>query len=363
MISETAPAITGLDRRAFRAAGTVTLLAGLWLLLLVTSVPADREPVDTWTTVFEEQRSRVEVVVAQMDGQAFAQHAADPTMSDLPAGYEGYRDQAAYRAARPVQGWVNWLASLGGRRVLLAPAMLAVGVLAIGALPLAASAVARAMHRDLRAPELILLAPACVAFLRWPGLCEPLAAVLVLTGLARWLRQDRAVAVLLFSIAALTRETSLLVPLGVALSVMASTRRLRPCLPLAVPALVYAGWALVVRWRVGTFPTGSAQMGLPLVGLFRTVPHWRLFEVLVFLALCGCSWMVWCSGDRVLRGILVAHLAFLACLGPLVWWYWWGFGRVILPLFVLALIAPARRPVEAETLTDGSPHPVADPAT
>ncbi|QXC59747.1 hypothetical protein KSP35_15345 [Aquihabitans sp. G128] len=259
-----------------------------------------------------------------------------------------------------MQGWVDWAASLGGQRALLAPAILTLGALAIGLLPAATGAVADALGRELRRPELVLLAPACLAFLRWPGLSEPLAAVLVLVGLARWLRDDRGWALALFTVAALTRETSLLVPVGIGLSIAWSTRRLRPALPLAVPAIAYAAWAVVVRIRVGAFPAGSAQMGLPVQGLVQAIPHWGLPEVATFLALAACSWLTWRSRNLVLRNIVVAHLAFLAFLGPLVWWFWWGFGRVTLPLFLLALVgtrtADAESAVSSEA--DAEQHPL-----
>ncbi|WP_426571117.1 hypothetical protein [Aquihabitans sp. McL0605] len=333
------------DRRPWRAAAIVTGLAALWILLSWATVPAGQQ-MGTWTTVFSTQQSRAEVLVAQMDGQAFAQQATDPSLAHLTAGYSGDQHQAAYRAARPVQGWVDWVASLGGQRSLLAPMILVLTVIGIGLLPLATGAVARALGRELRWGELVILTPAAIACLRWPGLCEPLAVVVAFAGLAAWLRGRHSLGIVLFCVAALTRETTLLIPLGLALTTMAQTRRLRPALPFGIPALAYVLWAGVVRLRIGAFPTGSAQMGLPFVGLVRTVPHWQLPELITFVLLVAACVELWRSRDAVLRGILVAHVAFVSCLGPLVWWYWWGFGRVTLPLFLLALTRPASHPAD-----------------
>jgi hypothetical protein len=349
-------AALGIDRTAWRAAAILAGVAALWMALMWSAVPADHET-ETWTTIYANQESRAEALVAPMDGQAFAQNATDPTFANLPDGYQGNQEQAAYRAARPVQGWVDWAASLGGRRSLLAPAILLLSIVGVALLPLATAAVAGALDRELRWGEAILLTPAAIACLRWPGLCEPLAVVVAFTGLAAWLRGRRTLGIVLFCVAALTRETTLLIPFGLALTTLAQTRRLRPALPLAIPALAYAAWAGIVRVRVGALPKGSAQMDLPFVGLVRTIPHWRLPEVLTFVLLVAACVELWRSRDAVLRGILVAHVAFTACLGPLVWWYWWGFGRVTLPLFLLALTRRVSRPTgpaEAEDSTSAA---------
>lgn len=323
------------------------------------SVPGDHPNVTTWTRVFTVQDSRAEVLVAQMDGQAFAQHAVDPTMSDLPEGYFGDVEQAAYRAGRPMLGWVEWAASFGGRRPFLAPTILAITAISIGLLPLALGVVADALGRDLRRPELLLLAPACIANLRWPGLCEPMATVLVLLGLGRWCQGRRSVAILCFVLAALTRETTLLIPAGIGLAELASTRRLRPGLPLAIPALAYLAWMRVVSWRIGAPVGGGKQMGLPLVGLLRAVPHWGLPEAATFAALLACAVLLWRSGEAIFRWILLVHLSFLLFVEALVWWYWWGFGRITLPLFALALVG-ARLPQGSPPVESGSPDAPTD---
>lgn len=324
-------------------------------VLLILSVPSELPPLETWTTVFDQPDSRAERLVAQMDGQAFAQHATDPLLSDFTDGYKGDQPIAAYRAARPLQGWVNWVVSLGAQRPLLAPAMMALGAACIASLALVVSAVASATGRRVRQPLLLLVAsPAILATLRWPGLCEPLAAALALGGLAVWCKGRHVQGVVLFTLAALTRETSLLVPLGLALVLVWDHRRLRPALHLAIPPLVYLLWLGAVRWRVGTFPSGSAQMGAPLVGLIDAVPHWRWPEWVTFAALLGCSAITWLTGDRWLRGVVLAHVAFLAVVGELVWWFWWGFGRVTLPIFLLAFVGQkvARRRERAEASLD-----------
>lgn len=64
--------------------------------------------------------------------------------------------------------------------------------------------------------------------------------------------------------------------------------------------------------------------------------------------------LMWRTGDLVMRAMAVAHGAFLGFLGLLVWWYWWGFGRVTLPVFALALVSAASRNVVADGDAAGS---------
>ena len=61
-----------------------------------------------------------------MDGHTFAQIADDPLMQHTVAAYHGDETNAAYRASRPMMGWIYFVTSLGGQRVLLAPSMNAV---------------------------------------------------------------------------------------------------------------------------------------------------------------------------------------------------------------------------------------------
>lgn len=342
------PADRSTPRPARRAAVVVSVLAGLWLCLSIATVPAGLAG-ERGSHLFSEPRSRAESLILPMDGKFFADLGGDPTMARLVDSNGGQREVAAYRGSRPVQGWANWLVSLGGQRSLLAPAMLAIGVVALALLPLAVDAVARALGREVRLGELVLAAPATLAFLRWPGVCEPLAAALVLWGLARWLGGHRTAAVALFCVAALTRETTLLVPAGLALATMARTRRLGPALPLLAPVAAYAAWIGVVRLRVGALPLGSDTTGLPFVGLVRSLPAWGVGEVLAAAALVACGVAIWRSGVPVLRWILAVHVAFIACMGQVVWSFWWAFGRVMLPLFLLALI---QRPEPAPAVTD-----------
>lgn len=310
-------------------------VVALWLGLLVASAPA------------RPGESRIDRVISNMDGRAFARIASDPTFARATELYDGNAARSAFRAMRPVQGWVDWAASLGGRPALIGPAILLLGVVFIGLLPLAIDAVARAHGRRSGRGELVLVTPAVVAFLLAPGLCEPLAACLGLWGLARWQDGRRRDAVVLLTLAVLTRETSLLLAFGLALSVVADTRRLRPALPLLIPPAAYVGWALVVRARIGTFPAGSENLGAPFEGLRAAIPLWNGAEWLAAVGLAACAVAIWRSAVPTFRWILGVHLVSLAFMGTIVMQVWWGWGRVLLPVFLLALVLPAAADAQA----------------
>ena len=77
-------------------------------------------------------KTKAEKLVAKMDGRAFASIAADPLLRKTVDDFHGDAGKAAYRASRPLPGWVFSVGSLGGQRDLLAPTMLLLTALTIG---------------------------------------------------------------------------------------------------------------------------------------------------------------------------------------------------------------------------------------
>lgn len=284
-------------------------------------------------------RDRAELLVAKMDGHAFAQIADDPLMQRTVEAYHGDRGHAAYRASRPLTGWIYFLASAGGQRPLLAPAILVITALAAGGLVLATALLGQTMGTTVRGLWMVVAMPALVAALAYPGIAEPLAFIVTLGGCSAWVSRRDGWAVVLFVAAALAREQMLLVPLGIGLDHLVRTRSLRRVLPLAAPPAIYLAWVAVVRSRIGVYPSGSSPMGGFLVGLRQVLPFWRFAEwacaalllaATVILARYGTSWM------RIVLGL---HLTLLAFANHQVWESWLAFGRVggLIPL--LALVA------------------------
>ncbi len=343
---------------------------GMGLILLVQVFLAPPAPFGGLDKpgAWDPPRDRAELLVAKMDGHTFAQTATDPTMARTVAAYHGDEANAAYRSARPVMGWTYLVASAGGNRTLLAPAILVLTALSAGALVLSVDALVRALGGRSRYLVVVLATPAMVAAAAYPGICEPWACVLTLLALTAWTRGRAWPAVALFTVAALTRETMLLVPLGIGLDHLVRTRRVDGVLKLAIPALAYAAWNGVVYLRIGALPSDYSQTGGLLEGFAQAVPHWKGPEVATAaLFLAAAAAIVW-WGTGWMKATLAAHAAFYLFMNHQVWWVWWGFGRVgpMIPLLgLVALCVRLSRPAPdrpADGVVD-APHPPApDPA-
>lgn len=330
----------------------VALVLGLGLI----AVGSRTAPPSTVNTRLGDPRNRAEQLIWGMDGKAFFQIGEDPTLAHAADAYGGSAPHGAYRSTRPLLGWLAWGASGGGQRPALGWALLALGVAATGALVLALDAVGHAIGRHPTYPVAAVALPGVLASVVYPGLCEPLAYALALFGLARWLTGDRLVAVVCFSLAAITRETTLLIPAAVAMDHLVRTRRVRGVLPLVVPPAVYAAWVGLVRLRVGALPTGGAQFSPPLTGLATSIPGWGPMEWLTAGVTVAAAAFALRTGPSAIRWIVAAHLVLFACLNPIVADDWWAFGRVTLPIGLLAL-ACLGSPLTAEQPTrDQSPE-------
>jgi hypothetical protein len=145
-------------------------------------------------------------------------------------------------------------------------------------------------------------------------LTEPIAWAATLAGLELWLAGRRPWAALLFTLAVLARETSLLIPAGLGIWAVVQWLRARDRRALLTPAwlllplAVEIGWQLHLRSVWGELPvrTGKENVGTPFVGVVRTLvdvtdakahPVWEAERVAV-LAL-----LVW-AGLRLRRSTL-----------------------------------------------------------
>jgi hypothetical protein len=184
------------------------------------------------------------------DGQQF--YVLASSLPDLPAAAP-YVDNLRYRARRIL---FPLLASPFPDGPPMIWAMFAINLLAIGA---GAVALAR-LARQVGAPPLVGLivgaSPAMLESLQG-SLGDALAFGLALWGVTLW-RRKLGWAVLLFTLAGLTRETSLVVPLA-CLIVGEGRQRLRLLVPFAVMVL----WSLVeLVW----LPTSPSAAGTTLTG-------------------------------------------------------------------------------------------------
>lgn len=338
----TASSTASVPENGFSAQAVATIVAlafGCVLLAQVFLVPpasfGGKDNPGAWNP----PRDRAELLVAKMDGHTFAQIADDPLLQHTVDAYNGDETNAAYRSARPLMGWVYFVSSAGGQRPLLAPSILLLTALTAAAVVLATDALGRAMGVRVAFLALIPAMPALVAAAAYPGISEPLACALALLGLAAWCRTQTRMAVVFFCLAALTRETTLLVPLGLAIDHLVRTRRLRGALPLVLAPATYLAWVGVVYARIGALPSSYSPMDGPLVGFREAFPHWKLAEWLTALLLVVSAMVIMRFGAGWMRAILAVHGLFFLFMNYQVWWVWWGFGRVGTVLPLLALVA------------------------
>lgn len=305
----------------------------------------------------------LELLIIQSDGQAYATLARDPLLTRAEDSFRT-AEEASYRAQRPLHAWAAAIGSTG-RSGWVPPAL--AGVAAIGAGAAAAAAGALLCHRQ-RSPWLglvVLALPGMVNSLSFLG-AEPLMLGLVLAGVALWERKFDVPAVICFSAAVLARESAILVPATLGLMTLwgGSWKR---ALPLAAVPAVLVAWYVTLRARLGAWPweAGEGRLGLPFEGFFQAVPDmWESpalnAGVAVWAALLVIGCLAYARRDH-LTSIVVVHAMFATLMGKYVWSEIPGFGRVLLPMYALGLIAIAGSLLREDTPTGELPveeHPM-----
>jgi hypothetical protein len=249
------------------------------------------------------------------DGQFIYRMVLDP-FPDTQTGDGITFDSSAYRAQRIVTPALAWLVD---RTTPAGPALslLVVNVLALLVGAFFAGRLVRRLGGHAAWGALIVLSLATVIPLA-RDLTEPVAWAATLAAAELWLAARRPWAAVLFTVAVLARETSLLLPAGI--GIWAAVRWLRTrdrqalLAPawLLVPLVVEVGWQLYLRSVWGELPirTGKENVGTPFVGVLRTItdvdgakghPVWEA-ERLAVVAL-----LVW-SAIRLRRSTLPGGL-------------------------------------------------------
>lgn len=274
------------------------------------------------------------------DGQAYAALAMDPSLSHAD-DWLGGAPEMAYRAVRPVVWGLAWVGSLG-QPGLVQWSLAAETIIGVALLGFAAARLATRYGRDPNHTVAVLAVPGMLVVLMNPGLTDALGTALALLGMGCWLDGRRRCALVLFTLAVLTREMLFLVPLALILDDLWDHRSIRRVLALVVPAVVYLGWVAVVRWRVGALPTGvHGVMGWPFVGLVSVISKgWSSGGLVaaLFVAILLVGGMVR-RPPRVVALVIGLSALLAICSGHLVWQRWQdGFSRTLLPAEVLALV-------------------------
>lgn len=285
---------------------------------------------------FAGTRGALNVMMARGDGQGLSIMARDPLLrrSPIPPA------ETAYLAQRPVVSMVAWSVALGN------PKRVPLGIAVSSVLGHAAAALGTAalLIRFRRNPWLAIavgVLPGAIADVPNGG-AETWGLGFAFAGLALW-PDRRWSAAGLMAVAALCRETYLLVP--AALGVWELGKR-RIAWPLLLPPAAYAAWVTVVHARVGAWPWQSraGKLDIPLRGFIEALPTWgaETFLNVVTVTLLLVLALHPILKDGWLRALTIAHLALAAVLGETVWGRWENFGRVLLPAFAIGLVSLVR---------------------
>ena len=299
-----------------------------------------------YANVFNRLDDPLDILFALGDGQSSVALARDPSLSH-PHVFLGGNDQAAFRAGRPLQGYLGWMFSLGR------PEWAEEGVAAATLLgcAVAVGGCAELLRRRRLNPWLALI------ILELPG---SLAAIrqfgpeLIGLGLAFFaiacLEDDKVgLAILLFTLAGLARETYLLIPLVY----MFFRRDWR----LLWPVAAWLSWSVVPWIRFGAWgpnasPNGSRLITLPFIGLARAFGEMR-FAPLSLLLIAAVPLLVLVCLRKApadpLTHVVVVYSAFSIFMGQAVWNWWASFSRPLLPLTACALIVLAASMARAQT--------------
>jgi hypothetical protein len=290
----------------------------------------------------------IEAALNRGDGQLFAALATDPAVQ-RPEQVRGPASEQAYRYQRMAYGWLGWAAS-GGRAEAVPWALIAVTVASVGLLVGAGGMLLIDRGADPRLALLLALQPAVFIDLTWVG-PEVLGTALALVGLVVWTRRPAGStafgasawgAVACFAAAGLCRETLLVVPATIVVY-EAWHRRWRLAAVLALSAVPYVAWVLVLRAHLGAWPSGSVGGRLspvPFGGMVAAMSGWGAGDLVVAaLILVPAVVALVVAGPGLLRLLVATNLAFASLLGEPVWNRWPDFSRVLLPLSTLAVIA------------------------
>lgn len=280
------------------------------------------------------------------DGQQYYVIARHPIS---PAASADLLDSPAYRYRRILfPALAGALAPDGGRALVWS--LLAVSLAGVA---LGASATTRLPGAPRWLPLAVGLSPgvgvACAL-----SLADALATGLALAAVAAAVRRRWAWMLVALVAAALTRETLLLVALGLACG-PGMGRRLRVA-TVAAPAVALGAWALWSTEQIGrSAAEGAGQVSLPLLGwLTSTSRAPGLALGLGLIVLVGLGAVRAWDRHRGVSVVLALHAALLLCLADDVTGSWVNTTRVAAPVTALAVWAVVARHVPAERSIEGS---------
>lgn len=295
-----------------------------------------------YVRLYDDPANGLEAKLNQGDGQAFAALAQDPLLR-RPEVFRAGKAEAAYRAQRPMLGWLAW--ALSGGQASMVP--LTLFVLSVAGLALLAVVMATLLMQEGASRTwalVVVLSPGALITVDWTG-PECLGVAAALVGFRCWLDDRRVLAVVALVVAGLARESLLLVPVALAVhSLVVRRAGIRAVLPLALPPLAYVAWVGVVWARLGALPSdaGQGRLAAPLTGLWRAAAGWSASDTLMaaLLITLGIGSVVVARAGAaawVAAAFALASLLF----GSEVWRRVEDFGRILLPIVAFGVLAVA----------------------
>lgn len=308
---------------------------------IAATLPPPVEGPPPYVSLYDPPTNAFEVALNQGDGQAFAALATDPSLQ-RPELFRPGPGEAAYRAQRPLLGWLAWGTSLG-RPGAVPAALFGWAIVGYAALGAAAAWLLQRAGAPPRLALLVLLCPGALITLDWTG-PEALGVALAMAGVGWWGSERRSLAIVALVLAGLTRETMLLVPMVLLAHELWTTRPHPRLAALAIPPVTYGMWLLVAHARYGAWPgaAGAGRLGMPLAGVADATASWSAPDAVVAATMALLAVLALCLRPRDgVAWIAVAYLASSTVFGSDVWARFEDFSRVLLPMLAFSIVAVA----------------------
>lgn len=317
----------GRGRWGVAVASLAALVVGLafcgWRLAAFEGDPTSFVVAGGTTSHPDELPEGFDLVGVGYDGQFFYRLARSPLSTDDTAAGVTF-DSGPYRQQRIVYPAIAWVGSAGGQPSLVPWSLIAVNLVALAVAAGAAAAHAQRARR----PWWWGLAciPPGVAVSLSRDLSEVVAVALVLVGILGWESGRWSRGSVSWTLAALARETTLVVPVA-HLLVAVWQRDWRRARWLSLPPLTWLSWQALLTARWGDVPvlSGRGNLGVPFQGLARTLVQTdslaQLLLALAVLGMLGLGLMavVGRAGDVSVRLAFVMSALLLVSLNSKVW--------------------------------------------
>lgn len=143
--------------------------------------------------------------------------------------------------------------------------------------------------------------------------------------------------------AVLSREVIILCALGVGVWVWTEGRRRHALFTFGVPALLFGLWEIYLRFRLGADTGDRESLGVPFVGLVRSISEWWQEPVTLAFGVCvlalGVLYLLRFWVRRTLLGwAFVGFLPLASLMTAEIWTEFFDFSRVLAPLLTASIL-------------------------